>query len=149
VVDIEWAAPKCTVFVQELERGLSEPGAVIGVWSQHGGGRVRRERGQQAGDVRTQHVRLEEDERAACVAGRMPALRVSGTHPQPLAGGDGPRDVVDVVPQLTLGDGDEVVEAGTARMRWIPRPVVVLGEEVLDGTHFKPIRSSDRGLKAI
>ena len=114
-MDVEGAAPQCAVFVQELECRLLEPGGVVGVRAQHGGSLVRGERGQEAGDVGPQHVRFEQDERAAGGAGRMPALRVPGTHPQPLAGGDGPRDVVDVVPQLALGDRDEVVEGGAAR----------------------------------
>ena len=62
--------------------------------AEHGGSVVRGERGQKTGQVGPQHVRFEQDERAAGRAGRMPALRVSGTHPQPLSGGDGPRDVV-------------------------------------------------------
>jgi hypothetical protein len=110
---------------------------------------VRGERGQEAGEVGPQQVRFEQDERAAGRAGRMPALRVPGTNPQPLAGSDGPGDVVDVVPQLTLGDRDEVVEGGTARTGRIPRPVVVLGEEVLDGIHLKAVGGTDRGLETI
>lgn len=114
---------------------------------QNGGRVVRGERGQQAGGVGRQHVRLEQDEQAAPAARRMPAQRVPGTHPQPLASGDGPRDVVDIVEQLTLGDVDQVVEGGTARTGRIPRPVVMLGEEVLDGAHLQAVRSTDRGWK--
>ncbi|WUF33702.1 hypothetical protein OHO28_02620 [Streptomyces europaeiscabiei] len=146
MVDVEGAAPQRAVFVQELECRLLEPGGVVGMRAQHGRGVVRGERCQETGEVGPQHVRFEQNERAAGRAGRMPALRVPGTHPQPLAGGDRPRDVVDVVPQLTLGDQDQVVEGGTARTGRIPRPVVVPGEEILDGTHLKAVRSTDRGL---
>lgn len=79
----------------------------------------------------------------------MPAQRVSRTHPEPLAGGDGPRDVVDIVPQLALGDRDEVVEGGAARPGRVPRPVVVLDEEILDGVHLQAVRSADRGLESV
>src|SRR4051812_32784194 len=123
-------APQCAVFVQQLQCRLLKPDGVVGVRAEHRRGVVRGERGQQTGQLRPQHARLEQDERAADRAGRMPALRVPGTHPQPLAGNDRPRDIVDVVPQLTLGDRDEVVEGGTARTRRVPRPVVVLDEEV-------------------
>lgn len=149
VVDVEGAAPQRAVFVQELECRLLEPGGVVGVRAEHGRGLVRGERGQEAGEVGPQHLRFEQDERAAGRAGRMPAQHVPGTHPQPLAGGDGPRDVVDVVPQLTLGDRDEVVEGGPARTGRVPRPVVVLGEEVLDGTHFEAVGGTDRGLEIV
>ncbi len=99
---------------------LLEPGGVVGVRGEHGRGLVRGEWGQEPGEVGPQHVRFEQDERAAGRAGRMPALRVPGTHPQPLAGGDS-RRVVDVMPQLTLGDRDEVVEGGTAGTGRVPR----------------------------
>lgn len=107
-MDIEPAAPQCTVYVQELERSLPQPGGVIGVQVENGRGLVRGERSQEAGGVGRQHVRLEQEEQAAGGTRRMPALRVPGTYPQPLAAGDGPRDVVDIVEQLTLGDEDQV-----------------------------------------
>lgn len=40
----------------------------------------------------------------------MPALRVARAHPERLAGGDGVRDVVDVVPEETRRDENLVLE---------------------------------------
>lgn len=96
MVDVEGAAPKCAVFVQKLECRLLEPGGVVGVRAQHGGSLVRGERDQHAGDVGPQYIRFEQDERAAGGAGRMPALHAPRAHSPPLAGGDGPREVVDI-----------------------------------------------------
>ena len=79
----------------------------------------------------------------------MPALHVPGAHPQALAGSDGERDVIDVVPQFTLRDQDQVVEGGPARTGRIPRPVVVVSVEVLDGGHFQAVRRTDRRLEAV
>jgi hypothetical protein len=42
-----------------------------------------------------------------------------------------------------------VVEGGAAWTGRVPRPVVVVGEEVLDGAHFKAVGSTDRGLETV
>ena len=51
--------------------------------------------------------------------------------------------------QLALGDRYEVVEGGADRTGRVPWPVVVLGEEVLDGTHLQAVGSTDRGLETV
>jgi hypothetical protein len=57
--------------------------------------------------------------------------------------------VIDVVLQSTLRDEDQVVESCAAWTGRIPRPVVVVGVEVLDGGHFQAVRSAGRGLEAV
>ena len=79
----------------------------------------------------------------------MPTLHVPGAHPQPLAGADGAGDVVDVVLQYAVRDEDQVVKGGPAWMRRVPRPVVVVGVEVLEGGHLQAVRGADRGLEAV
>ena len=57
--------------------------------------------------------------------------------------------VVDVVVEHTGGHEDEVVEGGSAGAGRVPRPVVVLGVEVLDGGDFQAVRGAGRGLKPV
>lgn len=145
----ERAASQRPVLVEELERGLLQPGGVLGMRGQHGGGVVRDDGSQLAGDVGTERLRFEQDEGASGGTGVVPALHVPWAYPQPLAGCDGACDVIDVVSQFALRDEDQVVEGGTARTGRIPRPVVVVGMEVLDGGHFQAVRRTDRGLEAV
>ncbi|CAM5563695.1 hypothetical protein SPURM210S_03915 [Streptomyces purpurascens] len=92
----------------------------------------------------------------------MPALRVPGTHPQPLAAGRSARRAQHRGDSPSSVTRIQVVESGTARTGWIPRPVVGarqkcprhhleavgLGEKPYSGTAARPRRPTDAWVSA-